>query len=381
MAMMEKLVNLRDPISVYFRVHPDMAHLGLSSEEWRILTEVCGVLDLFKYVNTAMEGGTADRFIARSVFLCNTLLELLGDGTTNIINHCGVAGASGVHTPITDLHGTTTNFIKIAVEDLKQRNVHVPETEVELLGMFLDPRYKSLDGDACGGEGHAERLTLALANLRDSLNDRFLAFPSPPAAAAEPTVRPATGAAAVAAVAATTSSKRPAELDEDPFAEYSRKRKKRAAAAASAAAVLCTVANRFEKEIAEYKSLPDITGSKFDLLSFWEDAAKPRLDENGNVVEVARFPILAMLARVFHSADTTSCQPEKGTASFISERGTAGVQSGRDAAGFHRERELSEVVRGMRNLRKSMRRDGIETMMFLKLNQRLIPEVHSHAQQ
>ena len=375
-AVLEKLITLRNPISEYLFLHPDMAHLGLSPEEWLILTEVCGVLELFKYVDTAMDGGgSGDGCIGRSVFLCNTLLELLRDGTTNIINHCGVSGACAVHKPIADLHSTTTKFIGVAVDELKQRNIHVPGLEVELLAMFLDPRYKSLDGDACGGEDHAERLAVALVKLRGGLRDSHTALPPPPPAAAGRAVEPPSS------TTTTTPAKRLAEeVEEDPFAEYSRKRKKRAAAAAAAAAAFRTVGSRFDKEVAQYKALPEMTASKFHLHSFWDEAAKPRLDANGNVVEVARFPMLAMLARVFHSAETTSFRSDGGTSCFQSENGATSSQPGRYPTSYRCERDLSEVVRGMGSLRKSMRRDSIEMMMFLKLNQRFIPEVRSHAQ-
>lgn len=329
------------PIAACLRLHPHMAHLGLTPEEWLIVTEMCGVLDLFKYVSTAIEGG-ADGFMGRSIFLCNTLLELLGDDTTMIVDR-GVAGASPGHKPIGHLHATTAKFIGFAIDELTRSKAHVPDLEVELMGMFLDPRYKALDGNDSGGGNHAERLRVALARLRDGMSDRDATSSPPPTPADAP---PATDG--------TTPGKRPAEADEDPFAEYSRKRQKRAAAAAAVAAAASTVASRFDKEIMEYKFSPEISGSNFDLLSFWDDAARPSLDDYGNIRALAKFPTLAMLARVFHSVETTTtCQP----------------------AG-----ELPSVAFSMSNLRQSMRRDCVDMMAFLKLNKGMIPEVRSYTQ-
>ena len=338
--MLQKLVSLMEPINQFLLLHPNVAHLGLALDEWLVVTEVCGVLELFKYVGTAIEGGV-DGFMGRSIFLCNTLLDLLSDDTTMIIDR-GAAGASPGHKSIGDLDATTAKFIRIAIEELQRSKIHVPELEVELVGMFLDPRYKTLDGSDSGGGDHADTLTAALAKLRDGMADRNTS--------SSPSL---TQTDAPPATASTTPGQRATEPAKDPFAEYSRKRQKRAAAAAAAAAASCTVASRFDKEVMEYKFLPEISGSNFDMLSFWDDAAGPSLDEDGNIRALAKFPILAIFARVFHSADTTSSQPE---------------------------RDLSAVAFCMNNLRRSMRRDRVDMMAFLKLNKGIIPEVCDYAQ-
>lgn len=353
LTMMQKLVVLMDPISEHLLLHPHMGHLALSPEEWAIAKEICGVLELFKYVSTAIEDGTTDGFLGRSIFLCNTLLHLVSDGTTRIIDR-GAAEASSGHKSISDLHATTAKFIEVAIDELKQSKVNMPQLEVELVGMFLDPRYKSLDGDDSGGGDHTERLRVALTSLRNGLKDGTAT--GSPSLASSSDSAPAAGTPsdpAPAAGATSTHGKRPAEPEEDPFAAYSRKRKKRAAAAAAAAAAGCTLASRFDKEVGEYKLLPEAVGTNFSMLSFWDDAGRPRLDQYGNVLEVATFPILAMLARVLHSADTTISQPQ---------------------------RDLSAVVLCMRNLRQSVRRDRVDMMAFLKMNQGMIPEVRSYAQ-
>ena len=71
-----------------------------------------------------------------------------------------------------DLHDTTAMVIEVATAELKERKVHIPEWDVELVSMFLDPRYKALDEDVCVGGDHTERLVLALAKLRDGIKDR-----------------------------------------------------------------------------------------------------------------------------------------------------------------------------------------------------------------
>ena len=66
--------------------------------------------------------------------------------------------------------------------------------------------------------------------------------------------------------------------------------------------------------------------------------------------ELAKFPILATLAWVYHSADSTSCQSE---------------------------RDFSALTFILNDLRHSMREDHVGMMMFLNLNQNRIPEISS----
>ena len=57
-----------DPINEYLRLHQIIAHRGLSPEEWLIVNEVCGVLELMKYINTVIQGGV-DGPIGRLIFV------------------------------------------------------------------------------------------------------------------------------------------------------------------------------------------------------------------------------------------------------------------------------------------------------------------------
>ena len=153
--------------------------------------------------------------------------------------------------------------------------------------------------------------------------------PPPPPAAATPcaAATPAAAAAAAPAAAATT-----------PAIDLSSEESKDNAP---------DVQSRFDIEMAEYMKTV-INGNGFDLLSFWDDAARPRCDSSNTVYEMAKFPIL--LARVYHSADSSSCQSE---------------------------RDFSALTFILNDLRGSMREDYIGMMMLLNLNQNIIPEMSS----
>lgn len=215
---------------------------------------------------------------------------------------------------------------------MKCRNINVPELDAELVSMFLDPRFKALDADDCGGVGLSKKVMEKLESVRDGFKDGNDAFTSPPSPAAP---------------VALTPAKRSAESD-DSLVKFSKKREKRTAAAAAAQKTDFSMACRFDKELEEYKLLPEILAGKFDLVGFWAAESKPRLDDDGNVRELAKFPILSMIARAFHSADTTSCQSE---------------------------RDFSALAVCMSNVRQSMIQDRVGMMMFLRLNSGVIPEM------
>ena len=65
---------------------------------------------------------------------------------------------------------------------------------------------------------------------------------------------------------------------------------------------------------------------------------------------MAKFPILSLFTRVYHSADSTSCQSE---------------------------RDFSALTFILNDLRHSMREDYVGMTMFLNLNQNIIPEIAS----
>lgn len=47
-----------------------------------------------------------------------------------------------------------------------------------------------------------------------------------------------------------------------------------------------------------------IVSHQFDLQQYWNDPAKSKLDSDGSVLENSIFPLLSILARVFHSIDS-----------------------------------------------------------------------------
>lgn len=113
---MQRLLTLKSPINEYLGLHPNMASRGLSPQEWVIVTEVCSVLKLMKYVNTAIQGGP-------NGFLCNTLIASLESPTIEITDY-SKPGATAVEKPMIELHDISARVVSVAVEQLNEVSQH-----------------------------------------------------------------------------------------------------------------------------------------------------------------------------------------------------------------------------------------------------------------
>ena len=90
----------------------------------------------------------------------------------------------------------------------------------------------------------------------------------------------------------------------------------------------------------------------FSLPGFWRRRGSPKLSQaTGEVIEEAAMPHLALLARLYHGVEATSCQVE---------------------------RNFSALALLIGNMRSSMGAFKVEQMMFLRLNQMCIPEIAAY---
>ena len=90
----------------------------------------------------------------------------------------------------------------------------------------------------------------------------------------------------------------------------------------------------------------------FSLPGFWRRRGSPKLSQaTGEVIEEAAIPHLALLARLYHGVEATSCQAE---------------------------RNFSALALLIGNMRSSMGAFKVEQMMFLRLNRRCFPEIAAY---
>lgn len=95
---------------------------------------------------------------------------------------------------------------------------------------------------------------------------------------------------------------------------------------------------------------PEEEEEDFSLLGFWQRRTTSTACTSTGGAE-AEMPHLALLARLFHGIESTSCQAEK---------------------------DFSAISNMIGTLRSSMLPDKVErSMMFLRLNRRFIPEVRA----
>ena len=90
----------------------------------------------------------------------------------------------------------------------------------------------------------------------------------------------------------------------------------------------------------------------FSTPGFWRRRGSPKLSQaTGEAIEEAAMPHLALLARLYHGVEATS---------------------------FQAKRNFSALALLIGNMRSSMGAFKVEQMMFLRLNQRCIPEIAAY---
>ena len=90
----------------------------------------------------------------------------------------------------------------------------------------------------------------------------------------------------------------------------------------------------------------------FSLSGFWRRRGSPKLSQaTREVIEEAAMPHLALLARLYHGVEATSCQTE---------------------------RNFSALALLIGNMRSSIGAFKVEQMMLFRLNQRGVPEIAAY---
>ena len=328
---------MEEPVSKFLQDRGDMAHRGLSPGQWMALKELCSLLEPLKIVTVKIQGGV-DGILSRAIHLCHDLGAMLGENEVETIDWASRrrrAGATeGPMRDTVDLTEVSQTFLKVACDQIEKRKIGTPEADVELLALWLDPRFKNLGPNDCGGVECRDKARKALDRVKERMVE---ALPAEQSGSSSSTNPPPAKRLAVAKNAYERRQQRRRETD-----------------AASVQAVSNaggpSLKDRLEKEVDKYNDLPAIAHGceDFSPLGYWHDAGSPSCDARGNIVAPAQFPILSALARVYFSVDSTSCQSE---------------------------RDFSQLALTYSNLRQRMGPERVEKMMFLKLNPQLIPEI------
>ena len=240
----------------------------------------------------------------------------------------------------------------------------------ERISVFLDPRRKIMSEDDCIGGGNALQ-TMVISDIEE-LGHHFvgkLAQTSrrtpAPAPAPAPALAPAPAAAPspAAAPALTPGLATPVVTLPRVSSVMERRRLAQLAAAGhggsshdaqgGGAVQLVTHHVALRQELSNYRGQnveADVCG--FSLPGVWLRKSEPTLAQGtGELVAPPDLPHLALVARLYHGVEVTSCQAERNFS-------------------------LLSVFIG--TLRASMSPFKVEQMMFLKLNQGCLPEVQKY---
>ena len=268
-----------------------------------------------------------------------------------------------------DLCGEVRTAVDVCVEYMGKKNLGEVGNPVERISTLLDPRRKTLSKQECVN-GSPDVKQLAINELKD-VADLFegsapqqttvpaASVSAPvPASALAPAPAPPPAPAPGGDGATGPLTKKPRVLS-----VMEQRRANRLAAAGSAGAAgdeaesgsgpSITHKVRVLQELTRYVTEGvELEEDGFSLPGFWRRRGSPKLSQaTGEVIEEAAMPHLALLARLYHGVEATSCQAE---------------------------RNFSALALLIGNMRSSMGACKVEQMMFLRLNQRCIPEIAAY---
>jgi hypothetical protein len=349
--MMARLLKLKKAIMEYFRRHPDNQR-KLTSHEWLVTNEVCSLLDTIAEVTTRIQG-SVDTHVSQTVFLMKEAKELL-DGDAFPIRRSEADSAVPVpteNTPVEELSEEARRVREVLLEMMEKKELGTVDSKVERICMLLDPRRKECSSNEClnGCDRVKSWAEADVKEVGDSLSDPEVLESTPASPSSATTTSPG----------ANGASEEPAAKRQRVMTPLERRRaerlaKAKGAAAASTAEKTYGRGQSVRKELATYlaeKVEPE--EDDFSLLEFWLRKSSPTTcAETGEVLAAAAMPHLALIARLYHGIESTSCQAE---------------------------RNFSALSLLIGNLRTTMAPYKVERFMFIRLNQHLIPEIQKLA--
>lgn len=298
------------------------------------MRQLTSLLQPASEVTTRVQG-TADGFISRIILLMKQVISIYSESDHDVMAASMAKDAPPESVPLSSLMNAAQTFLRVIVGDMERRHLGAAGTTLESVALYLDPRTKGCGPDVCtnADAGIKTRAIKELARRADGMANGKDAAQFPPdnfSASSEP-----------------PPAKKPRSKLEQ--LELSRARRVRAAGHEGGHDSSSSQRGKLRRELEEYEASPEIGGGDgFDLLKFWKDKGMPKIDEHGKVMQRARWPILSMVARVYHSINGTRCLAE---------------------------RNFSQLSLSADELRSSLAPRKVEQLLFLRLNKTHIKEV------
>ena len=343
--MMVRLLKLKKAIVEYFRDNENN-NRKLSSREWTVTNEVCSLLDVVAEVTVKIQGAT-DTHISQTMFNMREIREIFSGDVYKIrvpdqpYNDDSVLKEK---IQVDDLMTETCKVREVVLSRMEKKELGAARMPLERICALLDPRRKDCSDEHLVN-GSADLKASAIADVK-SVAKTF----------AEADLGSASSSAGSGGAGGGGESNQPAPKKQKVLSDLEERRlerlaKSKAASAGRAAPAAVSTARRgaiVERELRMYLAEdPAEEEYDFSLLEFWQRRSKPRTCAETGEVEPG-LPHLALIARLFHGIESTSCQAE---------------------------RNFSALAFLIGSLRSSMLPGKVERLMFLRLNRLYIPEV------
>ena len=133
----------------FLKTRPDMTHRGLLPEQWKVLKELCCVLEPRKIVITKIQGG-AEGLLRCAIYLCHDVGAMLGESEIETIDRPSRRkhGPKAEPRPVVqtwELTEVVRTVLTTIAAEFEGRKIGIPTSDVEFLALFCDPRTKTFE--------------------------------------------------------------------------------------------------------------------------------------------------------------------------------------------------------------------------------------------
>lgn len=319
----------------------------LSPREWLVANEVCSLLDVVAEVTTHIQGST-DTHLGQTMFNMFEVKDVLSGSMQDIRrpdDSCSARAAPTGPTPIGDLTPESEKMRELLLEKMGATGLGEATLKAERISMILDPRRKTCSADHLvnGGVDVVFRAENDVKTVADTFEGAVAG--------------PSASDTAASGEAAARGEPAPKKLKATSVLE--RRRLSRLANSAPRAGVsVWRGAESTERSALLRRELriylaedehPEADG--FSLPLYWlRRSSAGTCADTGQTIAAAAMPHLALVARLYHGIESTSCQAERH---FFA---------------------LSDLIGA---LRSSMLPAKVERMMFIRLNRAFVPETRN----
>ena len=323
---MTSLFQLKEPVVEYIRRNSNEKR-RLTSHDWNVTNQVCSILDPIAEVKIKIQRAE-DTYISQATFPMKGLMEIM----TSVCLQIRVPDKPGMD-PVqyeqvskSELFPEVETAVELYREDMEEKDLDRALNPTERISVFYDPRRKMMSEDNCIGGSNALQTRPILdieelghhfvGNVAQTSRRTPAPAPAPaptlaPARASAPSPAPAPAPAPGLATPAATLPRVSSVMTATGHG-----RSLHGAQWGGVQPVTHHVALR--QQLTNYRGQnveADVCG--FSLPVFWLRKSEPTLAQGtGELVAPPDLPRLALVARLYHGVETTSCQAECDFASL-----------------------------------------------------------------